>query len=98
MSALRSRGTVGHAQRLYPDLSGSYERSVHPLRPLFESSFLYVARLGRVLLHFERPWERLAVWLHAAFWLLLLAGALCGFSQNDGNRNPFILPYLLCSL
>lgn len=46
---------------------------------------------GRVLVHFKNHSERLIRWLPAGALLLLIAGALCGFSQNEGlipfNKN-----------
>jgi len=46
---------------------------------------------GRVLVHFKSHEQRLRRWAAWAFALLLLCGALCGFSQNDGlvpiNKN-----------
>ena len=39
---------------------------------------------GRVLLHFRTTFQRLLHWLGASLVLLLIAGCLCGFSQNDG--------------
>lgn len=46
---------------------------------------------GRVILHFKRHKDRLQLWILSSFICLLLAGILCGFSQNDGlipiNKN-----------
>jgi heparan-alpha-glucosaminide N-acetyltransferase len=46
---------------------------------------------GRVLAHYKSHAERLSRWAIFSFFLLLLAGALCGFSQNGGvipvNKN-----------
>jgi len=54
---------------------------------------------GRVLLHFKEHWERLAIWLGSSAWLLLFAGILCGFSQNEGlipvNKNLWSTSFCL---
>jgi heparan-alpha-glucosaminide N-acetyltransferase len=46
---------------------------------------------GRILLHFPGHIQRLQRWLGLGSVLCLLAGVLCGFSQNDGlipvNKN-----------
>jgi predicted acyltransferase len=46
---------------------------------------------GRILLHFPGHTQRLQRWLGLGAFLCLLAGCLCGFSQNDGlipvNKN-----------
>ena len=46
---------------------------------------------GRVLVHFKNHGERLKRWCIWSVLLMLLAGILCGFSQNDGimpiNKN-----------
>ena len=52
---------------------------------------------GRVLVHYKNHSERLVRWLPVAVVLLLIAGALCGFSQNDGlipiNKNMWSASY-----
>jgi heparan-alpha-glucosaminide N-acetyltransferase len=46
---------------------------------------------GRVLLHYKQHKDRLVFWTTWATVLLLVAGILCGFSQNGGiipvNKN-----------
>ena len=54
---------------------------------------------GRILLHYKGHTERLARWAVMSAVLLLLAGVLCGFSQNDGvipvNKNLWSTSFAL---
>lgn len=54
---------------------------------------------GRVLIHFKTHKERLVRWFTWAIVFLLLAGILCGFSQNDGvipiNKNLWSTSFVL---
>ena len=56
---------------------------------------------GRIILHFNTNGDRLRCWGVAAFFLLLLAGILCGFSQNEGiipiNKNLWSTSFGLIS-
>jgi heparan-alpha-glucosaminide N-acetyltransferase len=54
---------------------------------------------GRVLVHFTDHRERITRWLIWGFFLLLLSGILCGFSQNEGaipiNKNLWSTSFIL---
>lgn len=54
---------------------------------------------GRVILCFENSSSRMTRWVNWAFITGLLAGLLCGWSQNDGiipvNKNLWSLSYVL---
>lgn len=55
--------------------------------------------VGRVFLHYKRHQDRLMMINFWAFWILLLAGILCGFSQNEGfmpvNKNLWSTSFIL---
>ena len=56
---------------------------------------------GRVLIHYKDHWTRLRVWASFSFTCLLIAGCLCGFSQNGGvipvNKNLWSTSFILIS-
>jgi heparan-alpha-glucosaminide N-acetyltransferase len=58
--------------------------------------------VGRVFLHYKNHQDRLVIINFWSFWLLLLAGILCGFSKDEGvipvNKNLWSTSFILvCS-
>jgi heparan-alpha-glucosaminide N-acetyltransferase len=55
--------------------------------------------VGRIFLHYKKHQDRLVMILFSAFCILLLAGILCGFSQNEGvmpvNKNLWSTSFIL---
>jgi heparan-alpha-glucosaminide N-acetyltransferase len=63
-------------------------------------SLTYIGLMvGRVFLHYKNHQDRLVIINFWSFWLLLLAGILCGFSKDEGvipvNKNLWSTSFIL---